>query len=54
MGFNSAFKGLTYKDSQFSPQMVSVVLRIVNTYVLVFCAMSVVWSYWVHDCFHGF
>jgi len=34
-------------DSQFSPQMVLVVLRI-------FCVVSVVWSAWVRGSFHGF
>ena len=33
---------LTHEHSQFSPQMVLVVVRILNTSVLVFCVVSVV------------
>jgi len=36
------------EDSQFSPQMVLVVFRVLNTCVLDFCVESVVWSARVH------
>ena len=39
------------EDSQFSPWILLVVLRILNTYVVVFCVVSVVWSVWVHGFF---
>jgi len=38
----------THEDSQFSPQMVSVMLRILNTRVVDCCVASVVWSVWFH------
>jgi hypothetical protein len=38
------------EDSQFSPQ---IMLRILKTCVLVFCAVSVVWSVWVNGSFCG-
>jgi len=34
--------------------MVLVVLRILNTCVLDFCIVTVVWSVWDHDPFYGF
>ena len=42
------------EDSQFSPWIVLVVLRILNTYVLIFYVVSVVWSVWVHGFFMVF
>jgi hypothetical protein len=33
-----------HEDPQYYPQMVSVVLRIVNTCVLNFCVASAIWS----------
>jgi len=44
----------THEDWQFSPQMVLGVLRNLNTCVLVFCVMFVVWSVWVHGPLYGF
>jgi hypothetical protein len=44
----------THKHSQFSPQMVLVVLRILNTCVLDFLIVSVVWLVWVHGSFLWF
>jgi hypothetical protein len=37
----------TREESQFSPRMVVVVLRILNTCVLGFCDVFVFWSFWV-------
>jgi len=42
------------EDSQFSPQMVLVVLRILNTSVLDFCVVPLVWSARVHGFFFVF
>jgi len=42
------------EDSQFFPQMVSVVLRIFNMYVADFWVVSVVWSVWIHVFLNGF
>jgi hypothetical protein len=42
------------EDSQFSPQIVLVVFRILNTCVLDFCVGTVVWSARVHGFFYGF
>jgi hypothetical protein len=54
---NNTFIFLTWihteEDSQFSLQMVLVVLRILNIYVLDFCAVSVVWSVWLHGSFYS-
>ena len=38
----------THEDSQFSPQMVLVVLGLLSTYVMDFCVLSVIW---VHGSF---
>jgi len=48
----SWFRNLTWtheEDSWISLQVVLVVLRILNTCVLDFCVVSVVWSIWVND-----
>jgi hypothetical protein len=45
----------TDEDLQFSPQMVLLALRILNsTRVLDFCVMSLVWSVWLLGSVYGF